>query len=273
MGAPKIIIPKQILAKLYLDKNLTPLMIGKKFGCSFKTITNRLVEYKIPLKDPAFARMRYSKKDFDGSLAEKAYMVGFRIGDLNVYKKSPNSKTIVVRCHTTQEQQLIIINSLFKKFGRVTNSFNSGHYHTNCFLNDSFGFLISKDFLSWKWIRNCDNKNTAFGFIAGYTDAEGNFILNQNRARFKIDSYDFEVLNWFSLWLAKNGIYNKFRCIYKKGESVRGYNYSFKKDLWRLNINEMSSLRSFILNILPFLRHATRIQDAKVCLKNIYDRS
>ena len=84
MGATKIILSEALLKRLYIKENLTPNKIGEKLGCSFKTIRNRLKEYNIPFKDPAYARMTYAKKDFSGSLGEKAYIIGFRIGDLNV---------------------------------------------------------------------------------------------------------------------------------------------------------------------------------------------
>ncbi len=273
MGRSKIDINKDLLYELYINKNFTPAKIGKKFNCSFSTVTNRLQEYNISLKDPSYARVRYARKDFNGTLEQKAYIIGFRIGDLNVYKPSANSHTIVVRCHSTQIEQVNVIKSLFKGFGKITVSLRRGHFHINCFLNDSFSYLLTKDFNAWEWIRNQTNERVSFAFIAGYTDAEGNFILNQGKARFKIDSYDFDVLKWISEWLTKNGVANKFRCIYKQGEGVNGCTYVFKKDLWRLNINEMSAIKKFILSTLPLFRHKIRIQDAKKSLKNINDRT
>lgn len=198
-------------------------------------------------------------------------MTGFRIGDLNVYKVSNSSNCIVVRCHTTQREQVYVIEHMFKKYGKVTVSENKGHFHINCFLNLSFDFLLNKDEFSWEWVKKSGDR-VKFSFMAGYTDAEGNFILNQNRARFKIDSYDFEVLSWISQWLIEKDINNRFRCIYRKGERVRGYAYSFKKDLWRLNVNDAVSLKLFIGNISPFLRHQLRITDAEISLRNINDR-
>lgn len=273
MGRVKIIINKGLLHKLYRKQNLSPYKIGDVLGCSFSTVTNRLKEYGIPLKSPAFARMRYQKFNFDNNMISKAYMVGFRLGDLNVYKPSEKSETIVVRCHTTQKVQIKVIDSLFKKFGKVSISFRSpNHYTVNCFLNNSFDFLLSKGKLSWDWV----TKDCISGapFIAGYTDAEGNFILNQNRARFKIDSYDFEILEWISNYLTQQCISNKFRKIFNEGDKqiIRGVTAIYKKDVWRLNVNEAPSLFKFISSIMPYLRHDTRIKDAQKCLRNINQR-
>ena len=102
-------------------------------------------------------------------------------------------------------------------------------------------------------------------------DAEGNFILNQHRARFKIDSYDYAILAWMVRFLEKEGIKSKFRCIARKGMYQHG-GLRWKNDLWRLNINEATSLKKFIESTLPFLRHESRIRDVEECLVNIQER-
>ncbi len=271
MAMPRININRGALKQLYLTKNLSPNKIGKIFNCSFSTITNRLKEYGIPLKSPAFARMRYQKFNFDDNLIDKAYMIGFRLGDLHVRRPSPDSETIVVQCHTTQKYQVDVIKSLFKKFGKVNASFNpkGNHFYVNCYLNNSFGFLFSKNENTWAWVK--DKSLLSLAFIAGYTDAEGNFILNQNRGRFKIDSYDFSILSWISSWLRSQDIPNKFRLIYKMGDKWNG-RYPLNKDLWRLNINKANALYKFIESITPYLRHKQRINDARICLRNINNR-
>ncbi len=273
MGRKKIIVNKRLLNKLYHKQNFSPYKIGDILGCSFSTVSNRLKEFNIPIKTPALARMKYFKIDFDEDVFVKAYMLGFRLGDLNVYKPSENSETIVVRCHTTQKAQVRVIDSLFKKFGKVSISFRTpSHYTINCYLNNSFEFLLSKKRLTWNWV----TKDFLYGlpFMAGYTDAEGNFILNQDRARFKIDSYDFEILEWMSKCLTQQGINNKFRKIFNEGDTqiIRGIAAIYKKDVWRLNINEASSLFTFISSIMPYLRHDTRVKDAQKCLRNINQR-
>lgn len=269
MGRKKIVISKKTLEKLYIKQSLSPYKIGSILGCSFSTISNRLREFNIPLKSPALARMKYFKTDFNGDKILKAYMLGFRLGDLNVYKRSERSETVVARCHTTQIEQVKILKALFNSFGHISVSNNKGHFHANCFLNNSFNFLLSKNKDSWAWLIN--KPKLATSFIAGYTDAEGNFILNQNKGRFKIDSYDFSILSWISSWLRSQDIPNKFRLIYKMGDKWNS-RYPLNKDLWRLNINEANALYKFIESVMPYLRHKQRINDARVCLRNINNR-
>jgi len=261
-----------MLEELYHNKGLSPQKIGALFNCSWATVANRIKESGIKKKSPAIARMRYPKTDFNGSDIEKAYMTGFRIGDLNVYRKSENSETIVVRCHTTQIEQVDVIKALFSKFGRVDDSVRpNGHYYMNCFLNNSFKFLFPKDKSAWTWIQK---PATRFAFIAGYTDAEGNFIINQGRARFKIDSYDKDVLDTITQWFNDAGISYKMRLIYRKGDRQKIYGKMgiYHGDLWRLNINHADSLEKFILLMMPYLKHARRINHAQMCLNNIHTR-
>ncbi len=269
MGRKKIIIDKIVLEKLYAKNNLSPQKISLLFDCNWATVINRLKEHNIPLKTPAKARMKYLKQDFKGQIQEKAYMIGFRIGDLNVYRPGPTSETIVVRCHSTQTEQVDVFNSLFKKYGHIRLSKGSYGVHMATYLNNSFVFLLPKGDDAWDWL--IKNEDAYSAFIAGYTDAEGNFILNQGRARFKIDSYDYSILANISKWLMSQGINNKFRQINKIGDP-QGVNGQYHGDLWRLNVNDASSVENFIKCILPYLRHKIRIKDAKTCLKNITNR-
>lgn len=272
MGRTKILLNKKQLYDLYHNKSMSPYKIGPLLNCSWATIANRLKEFNIPLKSNSVARIRYKRKDFNNNQKLKAYMLGFRMGDLNVYKPVVNSETIIVRCHTTQEEQVDVIKSLFSDFGQVTISRRNGHMHVNCFLNQTFNFLMVKDEASWLWV----NKDSKFylPFIAGYTDAEGNLILNQGNARFKIDSYDYQILEKITKWLLKHDISFKFRQIYKLGDTqyINGIKSKYNGNLWRLNINKANSLKKLILLIKPYLRHSIRIKQAEECLKNIESR-
>lgn len=272
MGRAKVTIRKGELSGLYLGRGLSTRKIAEIYGCSWSTVMNRITELGIPKKSQAAARMRYQKFDFNGTELERAYMIGFRVGDLNVYRVSDNSETLVVRCHTTQQEQVDIMESLFKKFGHVRVSVNKhGHYHVNCFLNNSFLFLFPKDARVWLEMKEA---STRLAFIAGYTDAEGNFILNQGRARFKIDSYDYNVLQSSARWLAQSGVASKLRLIQHRGnlQRIRGKLGMYHGDLWRLNINEAKSLAKFIVLIRPFLRHRQRLRDLDASYRNIAER-
>lgn len=203
-------------------------------------------------------------------------MLGFFLGDLNAYKPHKNSNIIVVRCHTTKTDQLRLIVLLFNKYGHATISKSKTNddrssFHINCYLNKSFSFLLlKKPYCIENWIAKKD-KN-CISFMAGYIDAEANFILNQNRARFKIDSYDFSILSWMHKWCRKHEIISKLRLLAKRGSLRYDKIYHWNDNLWRLNINDANALLTFCLTILPFLKHRKRIKDVKKCVLNIIKR-
>ncbi|OGD82982.1 hypothetical protein A2165_03875 [Candidatus Curtissbacteria bacterium RBG_13_40_7] len=252
-----------------MKRKIPPREIARLFYCDRMTVSNRLKEYKIPIRSNSESRMKYKKFDFSGNLQEKAYLIGFRIGDLNVYQTNIKSELIVARCNTTQSVQIRLMKRLFSKYGKVTVSKGKYSANINCYLNKSFNFLLPKYKKVPLWIG--EDTITGVAFIAGYTDAEGNFLLNQLRARFKIDSYDVEILKWIVNCLKNNDIHVKFRQIGKAGD-LRSNGTRFKHDIWRLNVNEAFSLKRFMEMIKPFVKHETRLRHIEVCESNIQQR-
>lgn len=268
MAYPKIKIPKKKLRFFYLKERLSPYEICRIYNCSFSTITNRLKEYGIPLKSKSEAQSKYLKYDFSGDLKEKAYLLGFRIGDLNCYRRK-NSQIIVVRCHTTDSDQVMLIKNLFQKYGHSTVSISKYGSHINTFLNYSFDFLLPKPNKVPKWLNK--NSNYVFSFISGYFDAEASFGVNQGRGRIKVDSYDGYVLTWIHKFLLKQGIRSKLLLIAKK-DQPRGNGYKYNKNLWRVNINEAKSLLKFTNIILKYLKHKKMKKRATLVKNNILQR-
>lgn len=267
MGRAKINLPEGQLRNLYLKRNFSTFKIAKLFGCNPITIANRLREYGIKLRDKAHMRNFYKKQPFSGSALERAYLVGFRLGDLNVYKPFKNSIILVARCHTTIQEQARLIKSLFCKYGGVKIAHSQNGFTINCFLDTSFDFLLTKSLPHDIFAK----QSSAISFTAGYTDAEGSFGLNQGRGRFQIASYDYQILKNINQFLEKNGIKTKFKLIAKKGSS-RENDGRWNNNLWRLNVNEAASLEKFIKRLLPYMKHKKRISDALIVLKNIDKR-
>jgi len=268
MAREKILLRKDEVSRLYVKRRLSTQRVADLLSCSQGTIINRLREWGVKARGKAQMRIQYEKKPFSGDQCEKAYLLGFRLGDLNVYKPKGNSKILVVRCHTTIQEQARLIKSLFEKYGgvKICNSLKNG-FTINCFVDDSFQFLYSKNLPSWVF----KDRITAISFIAGYTDAEGSFGLNQGKGRFKMDAYDYEILREINSFLARNKILTKFYCIARK-DTFSVSNGIWNDNLWRLNVNVAGSLEEFIITILPYLKHKARIKDAKRVLNNIYTR-
>src|SRR3989344_3026856 len=106
---------KQELIKFYIDKGLSTWAIEKQFGFSRGTVHRKLKEYGIKTRSRAVSHFIHPRKDFSGDLTEKAYLIGFRLGDLRVRKMYKNSETISVECGTTKDEQLDLIKEQFQK--------------------------------------------------------------------------------------------------------------------------------------------------------------
>jgi|SRR3989344_1050941 len=265
----RIEISKQDLTRLYYGERKSKYKIGAVYDCSFKTVLNRMREYGMKPLSRSIIQSRYEKNDFSGIKTEKAYLIGFRLGDLNVYKTVPHSEVVIARTNTTHTEQLKLLKKLFDKYGRVSATQNRKlkSININCFLNNTFDFLLPKTDYVENWISQ--NLEYSRAFAAGYVDAEANVGVYDGRARFKIDSYDKGILKWFYDWFRNNNI----TCPFPK-EIAFGkiYGTKYNKPLWRIRVSESSSLVLLYKSLRPFLRHEKRIRDFNLCINNIYDR-
>ena len=272
MANSKVHIPKSRLYTLYHKKGESPDLIASKYGCTSVTILNRLREYSIPLKAKAQAHIKYKRYPFNEDKEKKAYILGFRLGDLNVYRPSTkNTQTIVARTHTTQMQQVVLMKWIFDKYGNVSvSNTKKGGYHINCYLDESFSFLLPSKKYIYPWILK--KRSIFFAFVAGYADAEANFGLNQGKARIKIDAYDKDIIRGIHAQLQKYKIQSKCWKIGEKGDK-RSDGSILHEDLWRITLNEACCIKALLLNLKPYLYHENRRRDMKKCLQNIEKRT
>jgi len=268
----RIEIPKGDLERLYYLEKKSKYKIGAIYNCSFKTVLNRMREFGMRPLHRSVIQSRYTKTDFNENIFDKAYLIGFRLGDLNVYKTSPNSQVVIARCSTTTQEQIDLLRALFEKYGKVTISKGNHSYGVNCLLNSTFDFLLPKNDSVETWITKHNKYSTAFA--AGYVDAEGNVKVYDGRARFKIDSYDKGIIHWFYDWFLKNAISCPKPSLIGSKDQI--YNqklkYKYNKDLWRIRVSEQSSLTKLLLLLKPYLKHGGRIRDVNQCLGNLYKR-
>lgn len=265
----RVNVSKKVLQRLYWDERKSSIEIAKLYKCHSMTIRNRIRELGITKRTPSDARMHYEKHDFSENSIERAYLLGFRLGDLSAYQTSVDSELIVVRCHTTQLAQVTLMQSLFSSYGRVTVSKGIHGYNVNCFLNATFDFMLPKHEVVPEIVNK--QQSSIWAFIAGYIDAEGSFGINQGKARFKIDSYDVHVLEWMVNVFCESLLVVKFRQIAVQGQPQYRAGI-FHKDLWRLEINEGSSIFRFINMVSIYIRHEKRKTDMIICLNNVKER-
>lgn len=266
----KIKISKRALVRLYYCDNKSKYEIGRIFHCSFKTILNRMREYGMKPLHRSIIQSTYKKYDFSGNKIEKAYLIGFRLGDLNVYQTSTHSLVVVVRTNTTRMAQVKLMQSLFSRYGHVTVTKNlkRATFGINCFLNSSFKFLLTKHGRVPNWITR--SKSYAVALAAGYIDAEGNIGIYDGRARIKVDSYDRDIILWLFRIFKSNGILCP-----KPRRIAFGFKYGqqHNKPLWRIRISHVKSILRFSNTVGRYMQHSLQIKNLSKCLSNIHERS
>lgn len=266
-------IPEKVLKELYLDQCQSSRKIAKLYHCAYSTIDRKIHLAGFPIRNLAQAHIIYPRKDFSGNLTEKAYLIGFRIGDLRVRKFYKNSETIKVDCGSTKVEQINLIQSLFSLYGRVWlgRPNKQGATQIECFLNTSFNFLLAKEVP--KWIFGI--KKYFFSFLAGFTDAEGTIFISrkQNLAVYALGNYDLILLQTLKSYLEKyNIMVPKLKFSKRKG-LLASHGYRYNHDYWTLAVSKKSDLIKLFNLMGPNLKHQKRIRQMKIAIENIEERN
>jgi len=269
-GVKRVNISKEQLEILYIKKKLSTWQIEKKTGISRGTLHRKLKVFRIITRNRSESHIIHPKQNFSENLIEKAYLIGFRIGDLGVRKQYPNSETICVASGSTIKEQIELIDNLFKKYGRVwVKKSGNNKINIQVILNDSFKFLLSKDYPIWA----NNNKETFFSFLAGFTDAEGNIGIHNKMAKYSLGNYDLQLLTKIHKELNKYGIKcNKPTTDKRKGKkNMEGYFYS--DNYSQLSIYSKESLEKLFREIKPLVKHANKVKALNIAIENIKQRN
>ena len=159
-------------------------------SCTASVIFDKLKYCKIPTRksfDPVY--YKYPRIKFTGNPVEKAYLIGFRLGDLYA-RRLPYG--VYIKTNTTRFEQVSLLKELFEKYGHLSIRSYADQFQIEVRLHKTFSFLVEKDDDIPSWIVH--NHKYFLAFIGGYTDAEGNIGIYSNRARFRLGSYDKNIL-------------------------------------------------------------------------------
>lgn len=257
-------INKKILLDLYIKRRLSLKKIGNLFKMTPSGILKRMRKSNIPMRNSWETNIG-DKKPFHGTLEEKAYMVGFRLGDLGIRQSSEKTKMILVGSSTTKKGQVTLIKNLFNKYAKVwiSKPNSIGVVNISTILHPSFDFLLPKNDRVENWILSNDKVMGAF--TAGYIDAEGSFGVYNKRAKFRVGSYDKGILKQIHIWFEQNGIKS---IIELEGKKKAGQNNNY----WRITINEAKSLSILYKLIFSYMKHKKRRKDFNSAKQNIVSR-
>ena len=255
-------LPHNMLRELYLEKRVSASAIARRVGCSRQHVVNRLGELRIPLRSLADACTRYPKVRFNGNAIERAYLIGFRTGDLHVKRLNSGGCTIWVETASTRAEQIQLFLKLFQPYGHcwVGGLKKSGARGVHALVDESFEFLLLKpNRISPEILRS---RQRFAAFLAGYVDAEGHFGVYDSGPVLAIQSYDRDILVQIFRELRRLGI----PCLRPwvaalPGTLTNRNGYSNKKTVWRLSVARRQTLLEIIGLLKPYIRHAKRRAD------------
>ena len=188
------------------------------------------------LRSKSEGRTRFPRRPFSGDAGEKAYLTGLRAGDINAWKKSPN--TIEVRVSTTHPAMSKLFSRAFMKYGHLMlfaeRAYLPGHFRwqSKAHLDRSFDFLVPKT------TRVPSRIGDFYRFLGGYSDAEGCWCIYPNAARVKVswmvETLDSQLIRRIYERLRANGLHpllyrkNQSGSIKKNQEANKGKTVKFR---------------------------------------------
>ncbi|MDD4990234.1 MAG: LAGLIDADG family homing endonuclease [Candidatus Pacebacteria bacterium] len=270
-GRNTVVISKSKLKDLYMKQHLSSRKIAKLYGCAYSTVDSKIRRFGFPIKTLAKAHIITPRRNFNGSNSDKAYLIGFAMGDLRVRKMYPNSETILADCGSNKKEQIDLISDLFKPYGRVwikENPSRENYLQIECSVNLSFDFLLKKRVLMDNWILK--NRNYFLAFLAGFTDAEGCVAISKlGQAFYSLGNYNYKLLGQIRSRLIKMG----FRCGELTEAKTKGRKFGsgaiHNQNYWQLRVNRKLDLLKFFDLVSPYLKHRKRIDDIEKAKQNI----
>jgi hypothetical protein len=259
------------LVELYGKRRMSTWEIERKFGFRRSTVHRKLKEFGICTRDLSESHIVHPKRKFSGDMLEKAYLLGFSIGDLRVRRQNKCGGVISVECGTTKPEQIRLIENMFRDYSRVwiSKPNKRGAINIGTNLDASFEFLLEKD-VPGDMLRN---KRAFFSFLAGFTDAEGHIGVHKGQAIYSLGNYNVGLLRLLCRGLYDFGI----ECRKLTNHHNKGYvgkdGYAHSQDYWSLSVGKMSELNKLFGAIEPYLRHEKRINDLRAARRNIIERS
>jgi hypothetical protein len=245
-------------------------------GLSRKTVSKALLNFYAPglLKvGPRTNRTgyKYWRGPFSGGETERAYLLGYRAGDLNAFQ--PSANTVVARVSTTHQAMLEMFERTFAPYGHCEavprQVFLTGYdWQIRAILGNSFSFLVTKP------AHPPNETNHFYAFVAGFSDSDCNWSVNNGNGKthykFALTSADYKLLGELKVSFEKKG-YHPLLAITREKDTVKVMKglretrqITLKKDTWALKMNRKEEVKALARVILPFSRHSEKMR--RMCL-------
>lgn len=252
-------VDPKLLLSTYRDQGKTLAEVSDIFRLSKSTVRDQIAKFE-PLRPRSVPK--YGRTPFSGSEVERAYLLGYRAGDLNAFQDS--ALTVTARVSTTHAAMLEMFEKTFATYGHCAavprEVFLTGHdWQVHGYLDNSFRFLLPKP------ISPPTQIEFLYPFIAGLSDSDGCwFACAKGRwtaVGFNITSGNHELLAKLASVLEKAGYNPHVYLSRKKGTTklVKGRSetktITLKHDTWVLAISRIEAVKRLASNVLPYSRH------------------
>jgi len=267
-GVSKLKVGDGEFRRLYANERMSTRKIAEKLGCGRSTVHRKIAKLGIA-RDISTSHVRYARKPFSWDECEKAYLIGFAIGDLRVRKVGKKSRTIKIDCGSTKEEQIALIRNLFSKYGHVWvgKTRGDGKKQIEAFLDESFEFLLDARKKAGWALRG----NRFMPFLAGLVDADGSIFISNNKPVFSIGNYDVELLELLHKGILERGIEPTRLYMNKKKYEIAG-GYMQRQHYWHLRVTKKAQLLKLFNIMGPYIRHKKRKKDMRKAVMNIRNR-
>lgn len=265
------------LEYLYYKKNLSLKKISNIAHCSESGLERRFKSYNLKSRSTQNRTCKIKKFDFSGNLIEKAYLIGFRLGDLNIMKRVSVTQ---IRCSSTIFAQIRLIKQLFSKYSTskvvkyIDRNFEIPKWNIVFLVNRSFNFLVPKKDEIPAWIQK--DKQLFFSFLAGYSDAEGSFLIRKGKPKnkigfgmYEIGSQQKNIIIQIYKNLLKYGIQVQYPTISKHAGYTQSNGMKNNKDFWHLSMARKNSVWSLIQEIEMYIKHPNKIKELARVKENV----
>jgi hypothetical protein len=266
----RTLFAEEELYDLYKRQRLSLRAIAQSKGCHRETVRQYLILYGIPRRTVAEAKIKHPRQSFSGDPREKAYLLGFRAGDLYVHKAnySDTSQTVTVACTSTVPEQIELIRSLFEPYGAINLSEGKKQTVITCYLDPSFSFLLEKDDRIPPWVLS--NRDNFAAYLAGYMDAEGCIQVKRHTGAAEVimRSCDVNILRTCWTTLQELGIVCPPVYLVKPEGERDADGPLYRKDYWGLGIYRRESLCRLFSLVAPYMKHPKRRRDMMAAWEN-----
>lgn len=248
---------KETLRNLYWKKRLSIQKIRNLYGKGSGTVQDLMRSQGVKTRTLSQAMTRYMTKPFSGDANERAYLLGFRVGDLFATRHGHNVRAKV---STTHPAMIELFRKLFARYSHVTVSpkklrkWNLYEWEVYSYLHPSFEFLRLKP---------SKLDGPFLSLFAGFFDAEGCICIKKasksrsTRVTLEVANNNLGFLKFYKRGLDKLGYSPTISPspYHEKGQVI-GFG-KYNRDLWRLSMMRNTEVMG-LLSLLP-IQHREKI--------------